>query len=98
MSDFPKAQDSAPHSPLPHVELGDLFFARKDYSRAVQHYTDALERDPGHAMALCRRGICQHYRRRPDSALDDLRSAARINPEIANIDRYIRMVSGPLSR
>ncbi|MEC8192937.1 MAG: tetratricopeptide repeat protein [Myxococcota bacterium] len=98
LSDFQWAMEIAPQSPLAHVEMGDLFFAKKRYAQAIQHYTNALERDPDHAMALCRRGICHHYKRQPDRALDDLRSAARIDPEIANIDRYIRMVSPRLTR
>ena len=57
MSDFLQSQAHAPHSPEPHVEMGDLFFARKDYSRAIAHYDDALELHPEHAMALCRRGL-----------------------------------------
>lgn len=93
LSDFLISLEHAPHSPLPHLELGNLSFSRKDYSRAIQHYTDAIDRDPSHAMALCKRGICHHYRRRPESALDDLRMAARIDSEIANIDRYISMVA-----
>ena len=95
LSDFTRAMLSAPHSPLPHVDLGDLSFATKDYAQAIDHYTAAIDREPDHAMALCRRGICHHYRRRPDLALGDLESAARIDPDIANINRYIRMVARP---
>ena len=95
LSDFTRAMQSAPHSPLPHVDLGDLSFATKDYARAIDHYTAAIDRDPDHAMALCRRGICHHYRRRPELALGDLEAAARIDPDITNIDRYIRMVARP---
>ena len=81
------------HSPEPHVEMGDLFFARKDYSRAIAHYDDALELHPEHAMALCRRGISHHHTRRPSQAIEDLKQAARIDPNIPNISRYVRMVS-----
>ena len=95
MSDFEKAIQIAPFSPEAHVEMGDVFFVRKDYGRAIQHYTDALERDPNHSMALCRRGMCHHYRQRPERALDDLTSARTVAPDIPNIDRYIRMVSTP---
>lgn len=93
MSDFLLSQDHAPHSPEPHVEMGDLFFSRKDYSRAIAHYDDALELQPEHAMALCRRGISHHHTRRPGQALEDLREAARVDPSIPNITRYVRMVS-----
>jgi tetratricopeptide (TPR) repeat protein len=97
MSDFEKAIQVAPFSPEAHVEMGDLFFARKDYGRAILHYTDAIERDPNHPMALCRRGICYHYRQRPENALDDLKAARLVAPDIPNIDRYVRMVSTPQS-
>ena len=93
MSDFLQSQAHAPHSPEPHVEMGDLFFARKDYSRAIAHYDDALELHPEHAMALCRRGISHHHTRRPSQAIEDLKQAARVDPNIPNISRYVRMVS-----
>ena len=95
MSDFEKAIQIAPFSPEAHVEMGDVFFVRKDYGRAIQHYTDALDRDPNHPMALCRRGMCHHYRQQPERAVDDLTSARSVAPDIPNIDRYIRMVSTP---
>jgi tetratricopeptide (TPR) repeat protein len=98
MSDFLKCQASAPHAPEAHIEIGNLFFARKDYGRAITHYTDALAIDPSHTLALCRRGISHHYRRRPARALEDLSEARQIDPSISNIDRYIQMVSAPNSR
>ncbi len=93
MSDFIISLDHAPHSPEPHVEMGDLFYARKEYPRAIVHYDDALAIQPDHAMALCRRGICHHNSRRPGQAIEDLQQAALADPSIPNIDRYIRMVS-----
>jgi hypothetical protein len=92
LSDFLRAQKMAPHAPAPHVDIGDLFFARKDYSRAIAHYSDALAIQPDHALTLCRRGICHHYKKRSDQAIEDLKAAQRFDPEIPNIDRYIRMV------
>ena len=93
MSDFLLSQDYAAHSPEPHVEMGDLFFARKDYSRAIGHYDDALQLQPEHAMALCRRGISHHHIRRHSQAAEDLKQAARLDPNIPNIARYIRMAA-----
>jgi tetratricopeptide (TPR) repeat protein len=92
MSDFLRAQKKAPHASAPHIDIGDLFFARKDYSRAIAHYSDALSIEPTLALTLCRRGICHHYKRQPDRAIDDLRAAQRIDPEMPNIERYIHMV------
>ena len=56
MSDFTVANDIHPDNPHTGVALADLFFARKEYSRAVEFYTDALRELPEHAMAICRRG------------------------------------------
>ena len=95
MSDFLAAESISPQAPQPHLEMGDLFFARKDYERAVAHYSDALSRDPEHAMAHCRRGMCHHYQRRSDLALQDLQQAQKIDPEIPNIGRYVQMVANP---
>ena len=93
MSDFLICQAQAPHAPDAHIEIGNLFFAKKDYGRAITHYSDALSIDPEHTMALCRRGISHHHRRRPVHALEDLSQARLIDPAIPNIDRYIHMVS-----
>ena len=92
ISDFIKAQQAQPHSPIPTIELGNLFFAKKDYIRAIGYYDAAIEIDPNDAMTLCRRGICFHHRKRPDRALEDLQLAQKINPNIPNIGRYVRMV------
>ena len=92
-SDFQRAHTHNPHAPGPHLELGDLFFAKKDYPRAISHYDHALSIDPHHAITLCRRGICHHHQNRADKAVEDLVLARRINPDIPNIERYIRMVT-----
>ncbi len=94
MSDFLKAEKIAPHSCEPHVEIGNLFFVKKEYGRAIIHYTEALSIHPEHAMALCRRGISFHHRRQFSQAIDDLKGAQILNPTIPNIERYIRMVAG----
>ena len=96
-SDFQRAQMQNPNSPGPHIELGDLFFAKKNYARAISHYDEALSIDPQNALTLCRRGISHHHRKRADKAIDDLSLALRLNPEIPNIERYMRMVQ-PLAR
>ena len=96
-SDFQRAQMQNPHSPGPQVELGDLFFAKKNYTRAISHYDEALSIDPNNALTLCRRGICHHHRKRADQAIEDLVMAHRLNPEIPNIERYIQMVK-PVGR
>jgi tetratricopeptide (TPR) repeat protein len=98
MSDFQRAQDSAPESAEPLCAMGDLFFARKDYARAISRYDQALQLHPEHAMALCRRGIGHHYLGQAALALEDLEQARQLAPEIRSIDRYVSMVQGGSER
>ena len=92
MSDFLyAAEDLAPNSPEPQVAIGNLFFARKDYRKAIEYFDHALARDSESAMALCRRGISHYYRKNYSTALKDLKRAKRIDAHIPNIGTYISM-------
>jgi len=71
-SDFQRALLQAPQSPSPYIELGDLFFAKKNYIRAISHYDEALSIAPRSAITLCRRGISHHHRKRTEQATADL--------------------------
>jgi len=92
MSDFHRADDIAPSSSEPIVEMGNLFFARKDYRRAIEYYDAAIERNPNDAMAWCKRGISHHYRKNSKQAFQDLQRAQTLNAEIPNLRQYIKMV------
>jgi hypothetical protein len=92
MSDFHRADDIAPASSEPIVEMGNLFFARKDYRRAIEYYDAAIERNPNDAMAWCKRGISHHYRKNSKQAFQDLQRAQTLNAEIPNLRQYIKMV------
>jgi tetratricopeptide (TPR) repeat protein len=94
MSDFQRAQDVSPDSAEPLTAMGDLYFGRKDYLRAVSCYDQALDLQPGHAMALCRRGVSHHSLGRPGLALEDLEQAQTLDPQIPSIGRYVAMVRG----
>lgn len=91
MSDFTVANDIHPENPNTGIALADLFFARKEYSRAIEFYTDALRELPEHAMAICRRGICHYYKRNFDKAMTDLENAYRLDKSIPNIATYVVM-------
>ncbi len=91
MSDFMRAQEIAEH-PDADVAMGDLFFARKEYARAIGHYDAALDQLPDHAMALARRGMALHYRKRHREALADLERAEALDPDIPNLGTYVAMV------
>jgi hypothetical protein len=99
MSDFTRAEDLAPDSPEPVVEMGNLYFARKEYKKAIAYYDHAIEQSPNHAMALCRRGICYYHRKRMSEAHADLKRAEALGAQVPGLQRYIQMTArGPAKR
>lgn len=93
MSDFTRAEDIAPDSAEPVVEMGNLFFARKEWKKAIGYFDHALSMNSKHVMALCRRGICHYHRKRYDAANKDLLAAQRQGADVPGLDRYIRMAA-----
>jgi hypothetical protein len=98
MSDFTRAEDIAPDSPEPLVEMGNLFFARKEYKRAITYYNHAIDLDQQHAMAFSRRGISHYHRRMYAEAHNDLTEAEKRDPSIPGLQRYIQMTSRKLKK
>jgi len=98
MSDFTRAEDIAPDSPEPLVEMGNLFFARKEYKRAITYYNHAIDLDNRHAMAFSRRGISHYHRRMFAEAHNDLTEAEKRDPSIPGLQRYIQMTSRKLKK
>lgn len=91
MSDFQRAEDLAHNSALPLFEMGNLFFARMEYSKALPFFDQAIEMDESHAMSWCRRGISHHHRKNHTQAVADLQRAAALDPDIPGLRRYVQM-------
>ncbi|MBX2802627.1 MAG: tetratricopeptide repeat protein [Myxococcales bacterium] len=91
MADFMAAEDLDPVNPEPVIAKADLFFARKEYVRAIDRYDVALGLDPAHAMARFRRGLCHFYERQDVQALRDLERAKRLDPDIPAIDKQLAL-------
>ena len=68
-----------------------MYFARKDYRKAIEHFDAALTMDSKHAMAYCRRGISHYYRKNYKQALTDLNKAQKLDQDIPNIRTFITM-------
>jgi hypothetical protein len=81
----------APGAFAPALALADLNFFRKDYEESIVRYDTVLSIDPGHAMALCRRGLARFHLRDWRSAAVDLEAARATDPTIPQIDTYIRL-------
>ncbi len=91
MSDFHRAEDLEPGRPEPFLEMGNLFYARKEYTKGISYYDQALEVAPGFALAWVRRGLCHQYLRDHAQALADLEKAASLDADIPNLGMYIDM-------
>ena len=85
------AEEVDDQSAEPKVAIGDLYFHRKDYRKAIECFDTALQMSPNHAMAFCRRGISHYYRKNYQQALVDLEKASSIDPDIPNIASFISM-------
>ena len=86
------AQGIAPGSIQPVIEMGHLFYTRKDYLRAIHYYGEVLSQEPEHAMALGRRGLCHHYMEDSAQALRDITEAMSIDPSLPNLKQSLEMV------
>ncbi len=91
MSDFTRAEDVAPDDPMPPYEMGNLFFARKEYGKSIGYYDTALQADPNHAPSLARRGSAHLQRKDPALALADLQKAEKLDPTIPGIGRQVQL-------
>jgi hypothetical protein len=98
MSDFQRSEDLDATSPEPIVEMGNLFYARKEYRKAISYFDQAIELAPEHAMAWCRRGMCHQYRKSYALAFQDLQRAAALDPEIPNLRKYVQMARNSMER
>jgi TPR repeat/Tetratricopeptide repeat len=98
MSDFQRAEDLDPQSADPVYEMGNLFYDRKDWARAIEYYDNALELDAAHALARCKRGLSHYYNHDPKQAFQDLQRAHALDPNIAGIRRYVQMAVKAMER
>jgi len=98
MSDFQRSEDLDATSPEPIVEMGNLFYARKEYRKAISYFDQAIELAPEHAMAWCRRGMCHQYRKSYALAFQDLQKAASLDPDIPNLRKYVQMARNSMER
>jgi len=92
LSDLRRAQTIRKGSAAPVLEMGHLFYARKDYLRAIHYYGEVLDIETENAMALGRRGLCHHYLNDRAQALRDLKKAMEIAPELPNLAQSLQMV------
>lgn len=98
MSDFQRAEDLQPGRPEPLLEMGNLFYARKEYTKSISYYDQALEQSADFAMAWVRRGLCHQYLKDHEQAFADLQQAASLDADIPNLRMYIDMARKGMQR
>jgi RsiW-degrading membrane proteinase PrsW (M82 family) len=58
-----------------YIEMGDLYFSQKLYSKAYIYYDKLVQSKDFYAQALLKRGLCNHYLNKPEDACVDLETA-----------------------
>jgi hypothetical protein len=96
LRDVAAAEALAPFDAAPRLVRAEVYFAQKDYGAAVVAYDSALVADPfrehpGHAMALCRRGLARFYLKDWNGACEDLDAARAMDPRIPHVGTYAQM-------
>lgn len=89
IADFMAAEDIDPVHPAPPAALGDLYFARKDHERALDHYAAARALDPDRAMVRYRASLCLIEIGEPGRAVRELQRAKALDPDLPQIDQHI---------
>ena len=90
MHDLMHAEDLAPVDPEPVFTMGNLYYQRKDYPRAIEHYDETLDLVPHHALARYHRGLCHLAMGADEAALYDLRVARDLDPDLPAIEAQIQ--------
>ncbi|RKX70088.1 hypothetical protein DRP53_06205 [candidate division WOR-3 bacterium] len=71
-------------APALYFNRGLVACHRKDYQKALSHFTRAINLNPGYGEVYANRGKVLLLLDRPEEALGDFNQAIRLNPEIAS--------------
>ncbi len=70
-----------PHTEVPLICLGNLFFSQGRYDRALKFHRDALKRNPESALAQAHMGEALIFLRKRADAKNALEKAVSMDPE-----------------
>jgi tetratricopeptide (TPR) repeat protein len=76
--DFAEALKLAPKNQYIYYDRGNLYAAEKNYDRAIDDYTRALQIDPDFAEAYFNRGLTRIYAGKKELGLQDLSKAGEL--------------------
>ncbi len=66
-------------------DLGVKSFKQEKYQDAIHLFSEIIEKDPGHADAYKKRGICYIKQKKYDAAIDDFMKAKKLFPDLKGI-------------
>jgi tetratricopeptide (TPR) repeat protein len=90
ISDFLKAESCTGLGADVPAALGDLFYARKDYRKAISYFDAAIEANPKHAWSYYRRGMSRYNRKSYGPAVEDLEKARTLDRSLPSVETYIQ--------
>ena len=70
-----------PHSDVPVICLGNLFFSQGRFDRALKFQRDALKRNPESALAKAHEGEALLFMNKPTEAKQSLEAAVAMEPD-----------------
>jgi hypothetical protein len=79
---FTEFSQEMPGNAVELFQQGRAFHAKKDYTRAVQAYQQAIKAKPDYAEAYDGAGIAYGAMGRPDLAIENFRQAIRLKPDV----------------
>ena len=77
-----QASKADPESGDADFVMGTIYaIATRNYPKAVEHFREAVEREPGNAVALANLAVCELYAKQYTSAVAHFRRAMELNPQ-----------------
>lgn len=77
--------------------LGVSLFKTGSYSEAEKIFDQVLKIDKGSAMDLANRGICRKFQGKKEAALEDLRAALELEPDLDFARRHLEELTGDIN-
>ena len=70
-----------PHSDIPHIALGNLFFAQGKFQQALKSHKEALNLQPDSVLARAHVGESLLFLHKYDEAIGELKAAIKADPK-----------------
>jgi tetratricopeptide (TPR) repeat protein len=96
--EFRAAEKVDPNRAAALLGLAEVHFHRKQFNKAISYYTQCLKLDDRLAQAYCNRGLSHYYMKNYKQAFVELHRAYDIDPELANIRKFLKLVKNKLQK